>query len=179
MNSKERESAAKAVIKLVQQQAFSQEIKVLDAEESLPRSNPLFNFDPIRKEGILCVGGRLQHSSLSEEFRHPYILPKDSHITQLILQHIHSQICHQGRSQTQMELGSNGLWIISCSKLVAKLINSCVQYRKVSGVLLKNSIWLSSLKSEWKHLLHLHIVEWIVLDLSLSKGIVKSTKGTV
>lgn len=83
------------------------------------------------REGILCVGRRLKHSSLSEEFRHPFTLPKDSHITQLILLHFHSQICHQGRSQTQMELRANGFWIIGCSKLVAKLINSCVQCRKV------------------------------------------------
>ncbi|XDV46694.1 hypothetical protein PO909_014534 [Leuciscus waleckii] len=44
---KERESAAKAVIKLVQQQAFSQEIKALETRESLPCSSPLFSFDPI------------------------------------------------------------------------------------------------------------------------------------
>lgn len=70
VNSKERESAAKSVIKLVQQQAFSQEIKVLDAEGSLPRSNPLLS---------------IKHSSLSEEFRHPYILPKDCQRTLLNL----------------------------------------------------------------------------------------------
>ncbi len=131
VTSKERESAAKAVKKLVQQQTFSKEIKVLEIEGSLPHSNPLFNLDPILREGILCVGGRLKHSSLSEAFRHPYILPKDSPFTQLILLHYHSQIWHQGRSQTQMELRANGFWILGCSKLVAKLINSCVQCRKV------------------------------------------------
>ncbi len=47
VTSKERESAAKAVIKLVQQQTFSKEIKVLEIEGSLPHSNPLFNLDPI------------------------------------------------------------------------------------------------------------------------------------
>lgn len=128
---KERESAAKAVIKLVQQQAFSREIKALGTGESLPCSSSLFSLDPILKEGILCVGGRLKHSSLSEEFRHPCILPKDSHITQLVLSHYHSQVCHQGRSQTQMELRANGYWIISGSKLVAKLIHMCVQCRKL------------------------------------------------
>lgn len=74
--------------------------------------------------------GRLEHSSLSEDFRHPLILPKDSHVTQLIISHYHLLVCHQGRSQTQMELRSNGFWIISCSKLVAKLIHKCVQCRK-------------------------------------------------
>ena len=128
---KERECAAQAVMKLVQEQAFGREIRVLEAGESLPCSSPLFSLDPIVKGGTLHVGGRLKHSSLSEEFRHPLILPKDSHITQLVLSHYHSQVCHQGRSQTQMELRTNGFWIIGCSKLVAKLIHKCVQCRKL------------------------------------------------
>ncbi len=120
------------MIKLVQQQAFSREMKVLEAGESLPSSSPLFCLNPILKEGILRVGGRLKHASLSEEFRHPLILPKASHITQLILSHYHLRVCHQGRSQTQMELRVNGFWIIGCHKLVAKLIHKCVQCGKLS-----------------------------------------------
>lgn len=119
------------VIKLIRQQAFSREMKMLEAGESLPSSSPLFSLDPILIEGRLCVGGRLKHSSLSKEFRHPLILPRDSHITQLIISHYHIRVCHQSRSQTQMELRANGFWIINCSKLVAKLIHKCVQCRKL------------------------------------------------
>lgn len=86
---KEREGAAKAVIKLVQQQAFNKEITLLEAGESLPSSSSLWWLDPFLKEGLLLVGGRLKHSSFSEEFKHLLILPKDSHVTQLIISYCH------------------------------------------------------------------------------------------
>lgn len=58
-------------------------------------------------------------------------MPKDGPITQLILSHYHSQVCHRARSQTQMELRANGFWIPGCSNLVAKLIHKCVQCRRL------------------------------------------------
>lgn len=127
----ERERAAKVVIKLGQQQAFAQELKTLKEGKRLPSSNHLFCLDPILRDGVLCIGGRLKQSSLSEELKHPVILPKDSHITVLILAHYHNKIFHQGRTQTQMELRANGFWVIGGSKLVAKLIHDCVQCRKL------------------------------------------------
>lgn len=127
----ERESAVEAVKKLVQQQAFSTEMKALEAGKNLPSLSPLRHLDPILNGGRLYVGGRLKLSSLSEEFKHPLILPKDSYITQQVIAHYHMQACHQGRGQTQMELRANGFWIISGSKLVSKLIQRCVVCRKL------------------------------------------------
>ena len=127
----ERERAAEVVIRLVQQQAFPQEIEILQRGDSLPSTSPLFRLDPILDRGILRVGGRLKQSSLSLELKHPVILPKDDHITRLILTHYHVKICHQGRSQTLTELRANGFWVISGSKSIAKLIQSCVRCRKL------------------------------------------------
>lgn len=127
----EHEKAAEAVIKLVQQQAFSHELKLLQGKDELTRSNALFSLDPIWSEGLLCVGGRLKKSSLCPKVKHPVILPDNSHITNLIVSHYHGKTLHQGRGQTQMELRSNGFWVIGGSKLVAKLIHTCVLCRKL------------------------------------------------
>ncbi|XP_057700916.1 uncharacterized protein LOC130921262 [Corythoichthys intestinalis] len=127
----EREEATRIVVKLVQRQAFSKEITLLEKGKCLPSSSSLFKLNPFIQEGMLRVGGRLKHSSLSAEFKHPFILPKDGHIIQLIITYCHQQICHQGRNQTQMEIRSRGFWIIGCSKLVAKLIHKCVRCRKL------------------------------------------------
>lgn len=127
----ERERAAEMVVKLVQQQAFAQEAKTIQRGECLPKSNPLFPLDPTLRNELLCVGGRLKQSSLSQELKHPVILPKNSHITKLIMAHCHTKVCHQGRGQTQMEIRANGFWIIGGSKSVAKLIHGCVQCRKL------------------------------------------------
>ncbi|XP_036003015.1 uncharacterized protein LOC118566077 [Fundulus heteroclitus] len=127
----ERKRAADTVIKLLQQQAFPQELRVLNTNESLPSSSPLFLLDPILDHGLLRVGGRLKNSTLCQELKYPIILPKDHHITALIISHFHAKICHQGRSQTLMEIRANGFWVIGGSKQVAKLISKCVQCRKL------------------------------------------------
>lgn len=129
----ERRRAIETVIKLVQQQAFTQELKVLQSphKDCLPSSNPLRCLDPIVEAGLIRVGGRLKHSTLSQELKHPIILPKDCHITRLILAHYHAQICHQGRSQTLTELRANGFWAVGGSKMVAKMIGECVQCRRL------------------------------------------------
>ncbi|XP_065108476.1 uncharacterized protein [Paramisgurnus dabryanus] len=128
---KEREKAADEVIKIVQQQAFPKEIKMLQGKKELPNSSSLFRLDPIWSEGLLRVGGRLKQSSLCHKVKHPVILPNNSHITKLIVSHFHAKTCHQGRSQTLMELRANGFWVIGGSKLVAKLIHTCVVCRKL------------------------------------------------
>ncbi|XP_030597267.1 uncharacterized protein LOC115788399 isoform X1 [Archocentrus centrarchus] len=127
----EREKAAEEVVKLVQRQAFPHEWKMLQSGRDLPKSSSLFSLNPILYEGLLCVGGRLKQSSLCHKVKHPVILPNDSHITKLIVSHYHAKTCHQGRCQTQMELRTNGFWVIGGSKLVAKLIHTCVLCRKL------------------------------------------------
>ncbi|KAI7806542.1 hypothetical protein IRJ41_007791 [Triplophysa rosa] len=127
----ECERASDAVIKLVQQQAFSQDIRVIQGRNVLQSTSALYPLDHIMKRGLLCVGGRLKQSSLSEELKHPVILPKDSHIVELILAHYHAKVCHQGRYLTLMELRANGFWVIGGGKSVAKLIHGCVQCRKL------------------------------------------------
>lgn len=131
MTVEERERAAKSVIRLAQEEQFSQEMKTLQNGESLPNSSPLFHLDPIIDGSVIRVGGRLEQSSLSLEVKHPVILPKEGHITKLILTHYHDKICHQGRNQTLTELRANGFWIIGGSKSVAKLIHRCVKCRRL------------------------------------------------
>ncbi len=120
VNVAEGKRAAEEVFKLLQWQAFPDELKVLQRKPqgaSLPKSSPLVSLNPILEEGLLRVGERLKGSTLSEEQKHPIILPKDSHITQLILSHFHSQVCHQGRNQPLMELRANGFWVRGAEQL--------------------------------------------------------------
>ncbi|KAK0136963.1 Gypsy retrotransposon integrase-like protein 1 [Merluccius polli] len=118
-------------MRLAQEEAFSQELKTLQKGESLQNSSPLFRLDPILEGGALRDGGRLDQSSLSLEVKHPLILPKEGHITKLILTHCHENICHQGRNQTLTELRTNGFWVVGRSKSVAKLTHRCVKCRRL------------------------------------------------
>ena len=82
---------------------------------------------------MLRVGGRLKRASLSDDVKFPVILPRDSHITMLIVQYFHERTRHQGKGMTLNEIRSNGFWVINGSSVVASVISSCVKCQKLRG----------------------------------------------
>lgn len=97
----EMEKAEIEILKLVQKHAFPDEtaaLKEVMAEnnidnrktkrrekQNLKKTSSLFRLDPfIDEDDLLRVGGRLSKSDkLTEDLKHPVILPKESHITYL------------------------------------------------------------------------------------------------
>ncbi|XP_052430381.1 uncharacterized protein LOC127971416 [Carassius gibelio] len=128
----EREKAALVLIKAAQKEAFEEELKCLSQNPAkLPKNNRLYQLDPVLQNELLRVGGRLRKSNAALELKHPIILPKEGIVTQLILDHCHKKIQHQGRGQTLNELRSSGYWIMGASNVVAKYIKNCVTCRKL------------------------------------------------
>ena len=85
--------------------------------------------------GILHIGGRIQNAKIPEEIKYPVVLPKRSHITDLIVCHFHDKTLHQDRGMTVNEIRNNGFWIIGCSSIVSNLIRNCVTCRRLRGTL--------------------------------------------
>ena len=149
VNVAEIEEAEREIIKQLQVKAFQAEINVLKSTakyKSLVKGNngkrrkvidkisSLYKLDPFIDEyGILRVGGRFRLANLDSASKHPVILPKVSHITDLIICHHHKRTNHQGRGITLNEIRSCGYWIIGGSSLVSKHIARCVTCRKVRG----------------------------------------------
>ncbi|XP_037964924.2 uncharacterized protein LOC105390593 isoform X1 [Plutella xylostella] len=79
------------IIKHEQMKYFSSDIKRLQegkqTESSLKGLNPFLDAD-----GLLRVGGRLQHSALPYAQKHQIILPNDSYVTQLIVRNEHVKL---------------------------------------------------------------------------------------
>ena len=62
------------------------DIECLKHSEKVPRTSPLAKFCPIiDKDGLLRVSGRLCEADVSNEERHPLILPNSCHISILIV----------------------------------------------------------------------------------------------
>ncbi|KAI7792540.1 hypothetical protein IRJ41_018921, partial [Triplophysa rosa] len=118
----ERTEAELFIIKLVQQESFSDEIKSLKLKKVVnTKKNRLYKLNLfLDKEGILRVGGRLSQATLHPYVKHPAILLKNSHMS----------VHHQGRGMTMNELRANGLWILGCSGVVSSHIFKCVKCRK-------------------------------------------------
>ncbi|KAL7842113.1 hypothetical protein SRHO_G00238020 [Serrasalmus rhombeus] len=128
----ERENAESVIIKNLQGEAFQNELGLLSKDIPLPSNNRLHRLNPfIDRDGVLKVRGRLCNSSLDNSFKHPIILPKDHHITRLIIAYHHEKVEHQGKGLTLNEIRANGYWMPGIGRTVASYIHRCVNCRKL------------------------------------------------
>ena len=141
----ELKAAEDAVIRYVQRQSFPEEMKSLEQvngkvdrlsglqdEKPLKRSSRLYSLNPFVENGLLRVGGRLQRSEVPYETKHPAILPKRGHVTELLIRDAHETIGHQGREHVLAWLRSR-FWIISANSSVRSLLKRCVSCRRRQG----------------------------------------------
>ena len=129
------DKAEKAIICFAQKQKFKSEIASLKhGSNTVSKDSPLYKLDPILEEDILRVGGRLHRSALPSETKHPVILTKDLHVSQLILRHIHQQLGHTGRNHMLHRLRQK-YWIINANSAARKTITECMVCRRHRGKL--------------------------------------------
>jgi hypothetical protein len=103
--------------------------------KSLKGKSSLCKLDPfLDSDGLIRVGGRVQHSEMSELIKFPVVLPRKGHITELVIRYYHDKVQHQGRGMTTNILRANGLWILGCSSAVTCVISKCVLCRKLRGM---------------------------------------------
>lgn len=128
-------AAKRLIIEIVQRNAYPDEYAALKAERGVSDSSQLLTLDPYMSEGLLRVGGRLRYASLDSEMKHPIILPKDNHVTKLLVEHYHAEVKHQGRQFTEGAIRAAGLWIVGGKRLVSSTLHHCVTCRKLRGKL--------------------------------------------
>ncbi|UYV84326.1 hypothetical protein LAZ67_X001851 [Cordylochernes scorpioides] len=92
LSASEIHNATVKIIILIQNQDFIQDIGWLRDKGFVSGKSNLRFLNPfLDADGILRVGGRLQHSNLDSNRKHPIILPKRHHCTDLIIEHYHKQ----------------------------------------------------------------------------------------
>jgi len=114
-------------MKTIQRKIFQTEFNIIEQRGSLPSSHPLARLTPfIDSSGILRVGGRLQASSLTQDAKHPAILPRESPFTKLIISDAHIRSYHGGTQLTLCFIREE-FWILGGRAPVRKFILHCVQ----------------------------------------------------
>ena len=83
-------------------------------------------------EGILRVGGRLQNAPLSQEEKHPAILPNKSHLSELLIRDAHQRTLHGGPQLIQSHL-LRTLWIIHARNKIRKTTRQCIRFTRFGG----------------------------------------------
>ena len=138
---KDLQTAELFLIKAAQSKAFPEETEALVTKshqengivgKSVKRTSPIHRLKPIvDDDGVLRVGGRLHQTELPYDIKHPVLLPKKAHLTDLVIRHFHQRTGHQGRARTHAGIRSSGYWIVNGSSLIGHHISKCVTCRKL------------------------------------------------
>ena len=112
------------LVKYCQRSAFSSEIHCIESNKPLPK--PFRKLSPfLASDGVLRVGGRLQHSELPYEAKHPAILPSNHRLSELIIDDLHQRSLHAGPQMVQFLLTQN-FWILSARRAIKKRLSNCI-----------------------------------------------------
>lgn len=125
LSLEEFDKAETAIVCFCQRKRFPEEITSLQKGEGVKRTSHLCKLDPILEGGVLRVGGRLSRTAMPDEAKHPAILAKDLHISDLILHHVNQQTGHGGRNHMLAKLRQR-YWIPGASIAIRKTLSKCV-----------------------------------------------------
>lgn len=124
------EEAERFVVKQIQLDSFQSEYYALSNGKPINRNSQLLTFNPMMKDGVIVVGGRLHNSLLPETEKHPMIIPSHHIATPLLIKHIHQKTMHGGVQLTLSTLRQK-YWILQGRSVVKKVIRNCVTCFKV------------------------------------------------
>ena len=133
LNVGDLRDAESAIIRYLQNSKFAFEISCLQSCDGvIPKSSSIYSLDPyVDNKGILRVRGRLQSASIRDEAKHPAVLPKDCHVTTLIVHHAHKvEACHSVREYVLACLRRK-YWIPGARTIINKVIRGCITCKRL------------------------------------------------
>jgi hypothetical protein len=90
---------------------------------------------PIKLEdGVLRVGGRLLHAPITEDAKHPIILPAHHHVSKLIAWHYHLMTAHGSVERVLAECRQS-FWIIKGRATIKRVLHKCLPCKRVKAPL--------------------------------------------
>ena len=116
------------IVRYVQKLCFSDAYRSMSCGSRRPilKSSLLYKLSPIMIDGVLRVGGRLNRAYLNFDVKHPIILPTDHHLTELIIEDVHSKIVeHLGVEATLNQIFER-FWFSHAKTIIYRVPRKCV-----------------------------------------------------
>ena len=132
LSVKEIRNATDDIVKAVQRKTYAKDIDCIQRFPNKRTTGDLCKLDPVRIDGILRVGGRLQNAPIPVSQKHPIILPGKHHVTDLILRHHHTALGHSG-SDIMLNSVRKQFWVTSGKYAARKIISKCTKCRRASA----------------------------------------------
>ena len=134
LDVEELQSAEKAILIYLQRRHYANEVHHLKSNENgciLSRS-PIYNLEPFKDQyGLLRVKGKLQNADILNTAKHPIILPRDTHVTELTGSYVHERESkHLGREYVLSKIRQK-YWIPRFCPLLNKVLQNCVLCKRL------------------------------------------------
>ena len=134
----EIENAEKKLIRIIQNEAFENEINYLNLkkQERNPGKMPLyvnqFNLY-IDKDNILRCRSRIGKANVPDESKRPILLPAKTKFSELIVKECHSKVMHNGINDTLCTMREK-FWILRGREVVKKVLRRCITCKRQEGL---------------------------------------------
>ena len=129
LSASELRRAELVLISHVQHDAYPEEIASLKSQGRVSVTSDIFTLNPMMDEELIVVKGRLRHSKLPSQAKHPFVLPRDHDLSRLIVTHSHN-VAHLGVEWTFTRLRAK-FWIIGAKNLIKQVKRQCMVCRKL------------------------------------------------
>jgi hypothetical protein len=123
----EMSSSLSCIIRIVQREAFHSEITDIQEGKQIDKKSlikPLNVF--LDDQQLLRVGGRLQNSRQPFETKHQIVLPKNHHITLILIRGLHQQNGHAGQ-QALLAIVRQQYWPLGAKDVIRQVTRKCVK----------------------------------------------------
>ncbi|XP_065076956.1 uncharacterized protein LOC135700391 [Ochlerotatus camptorhynchus] len=121
----ELEEANRCLVRITQHETFREDFVSLTNTGEVKPSSKLKALTPFVEQGILRVGGRLRHATISSDRKHPMILPSKHPFSELVARYYHQKMLHAG---PQLLIASirEKFWPLRVRNLARRIVHSCV-----------------------------------------------------
>ncbi|XP_033228996.1 uncharacterized protein LOC117180615 [Belonocnema kinseyi] len=126
LSETELKLSTERIIELTQANTFAKEIDSLAHKGAVDSKSKILNLNPFLDQGILKVGGRFTHSDLAYNQKHPILLPRKHHVTDLIIRDTNFTLKHSGVQATLYSVRER-YWPIDGRNVTRRLIYQCIK----------------------------------------------------
>ncbi|XP_071056073.1 uncharacterized protein [Onthophagus taurus] len=121
----ELQQSLSSIVRYVQHQHFSQLFTTIN-ENKIPDKSFRKLAPFLDRDGLIRVGGRIKFAMIPFDHKHPLLLPKNSRVSELIVEHIHEKYLHPGQRSLQA-LVMRQYWIIASRSVIHRVVSRCIR----------------------------------------------------
>lgn len=126
VNSEDDQKGLLQLIKSIQFARYREEVKFLIQNKEIPSNSQLKSLDIFLDEsGLIRVGGRLRNANISENSKHPIVLPNNHPVTYEIVRQCHRKNLHCNQ-KSLLSFIRQEYWPIRGKDIVRKVVKSCL-----------------------------------------------------